>query len=78
MRVACGRCKASIEMDDAQTQISNFVSCTVITIEHPEQVVCPGCGALVTLFVAGAQLAFAAAPVPPRKQKTIVVPGGRT
>lgn len=76
MRVACCVCRSAVEFEALpQPDIRNYPGCSVIVVQHPEQVTC-SCGAVLALLVAGLNLGFATATVP-RKQRTsgIVIPG---
>jgi ribosomal protein S27AE len=76
MRVACGKCGAPVGFDDLETpDIRNHPSCTVIIIEHPQQVACAKCGSTLALIVPGAKFGFASAVVPPKKQSPIILAG---
>lgn len=76
MRVACCNCKTPVEFDDIdQPDIRNFPACSVITVQHSQQVTC-GCGAVLALIVPGLKLGLATATVPPKQRTSpLVIPG---
>ncbi|HEX4039033.1 MAG TPA: hypothetical protein VHX37_13315 [Acidobacteriaceae bacterium] len=76
MRVACCNCKSPVDFEDLdQPDIRNFPACSVIIIEHSQQVTC-ACGAVLALFTGGVKVGFSTATVPPKQRTSpIVIPG---
>lgn len=69
----CAVCGQPVEMGLGQARFSNGVGSSVIVIEHPNQSICPTCGAVLYLVIGGIQnFQIKTAKVPPSQQPLIV------
>ena len=80
MQLTCPKCQTINDVAFAQPQIMNFVTVSMIVIEHGGALTCPGCLTKMVAQVAGmAGLSLGLAEVaPPAERKLIVMPGAGT
>lgn len=74
MKVMCQVCSGLIEIPDARpANIHNFAVCSVITMEHADEITCPHCQTLLVLAVVQVNMALIATPLPKAAQRNLIV-----
>lgn len=66
----CCTCKAALEIEIYDPRVVNYQSVTMIVIEHQDELLCTGCGAvLMPALMQLGQLGFGTAVVPVQMQR---------
>lgn len=74
MVVICMMCKQNTEVPDAMpARVLNFPTVSIVLIEHPEQGICSGCNAVLTIGVAAANMNLVGVPIPKKAEKPVII-----